>query len=1271
MAGKKTGKRLLTWVLVLVMALSLLPLNALAANGSGMDSGSGMIFTKKLVSDMPDKDGNYTIQMTAQATGTTTTTSKAVPMDIVLVLDQSGSMKENFGSGTRQSAMKEAVNSFIGEVAKKCREGADHRIAIVTFGSGVETLKDWTAVNSTGETELTDKISGLPKEPSGATNIGAGMELAQTLMNSSEAGADRQKTVIVFTDGVPTTYSDFDTDVANAAISAAKDMKDAGVTIYTVGIFNGANPNQLYGDTGFSRNSNGAVGSDWSDFSFFQIGDIRSYDVPAGNRFLNYLSSNFENATGVGLKAYERTFLDIGYHGWEITENFKRTSSDYYMTAANASALNAIFKTFSDMVPAPGNPALDEKTVITDTLSNYFTFATGTAADVKVYAGQDELINGEDITVNLNPTTKTVTVTGYNFSEHYQGIGGNAEETLVIEIKVKPSGDGCTSKEIPTNKDNATVTLDNKEIDKATPPTVGGYSVEYVIDSATSSDASNGASWPNNGSGPATLYYPQGAAVPVTNSVPTLEGHEFIGWTITKPDTDSLVINTDETTGEKTFTMPAADVTLTAQWTANKYTVTYELDATSKTPLSAGNLPTDSNEYNNGDTYQINSTYGNTAIDEGGYTYTFSGWKLNGAGPVLTGDQTMGNESVVLKGTWTKTPNKYSLSYNTNGGTISKNANYTTKAGEVAFGIKLDTPKAADMTKEGYTFAGWYSDEDLNTPAPDTMPAKDLPLYAKWTPNSGTKYTVNHHQQNLNDDNSYTLVYTESDKTGTTGELTYAAARNYEGFTAKPFEQKTIAADGSTVVNIYYDRNTYTVTYNDGVNDETIFADEVHQSVKYGAPVPAYNNGTNPSRKNYTFTGWEPAVPNTMPANSLEFTAKWEKNPVGDGTFDFNDVDHSVDKATPAITKTVKGNVGKNFTETFKVAVEPKSDNAKNTMTPASYTGEAKVTYSNRKDIAFQFNENDKLTFCDRGTYTYTVREEVPGKPSRMSYDTTEYTLEINVKFDANSNTYQVESWQFTPGNRENLTQLNIVNTYRTYHPSTPSKPTLNTGDHYAYVMGYPDGTVRPNGSITRAEVSAILFRLLSDKTRDEYFTTESSFTDVKAGAWYNNSIATLEKAGVIVDTAKGGAFRPNEAITRAELAAMLAQFSDAKPVKGVKFSDVSAEHWAYEAIAIAAKMGWIEGYPDGTFRPDATITRAEMMTLVNRALERVPSDEDHLLSKRVMLTFPDCKSGDWFYIAVQEATNSHTYERAATEKNGDEQWTALRANRDWTLLEK
>lgn len=1092
MAGKKTGKRLLTWVLVLVMALSLLPLNALAAGGPETDGGSGMDFKKELLPNQPDGDGNYTIRMTAQAMGKEVETTKVKPMDIVLVLDQSGSMEDEFSDGTRQSAMKKAVNSFIGEVAAKYSKDANHHMAIVTFSDEAKTLAEWTAVDKDGEATLISMISGLTDIPSGATNVGAGMELAQDLMNSSKDEEGCLKTVIVFTDGVPTKQSAFNTGVANAAISAAKDMKDAGVTIYTVGIFNGANPNQLYGDTGFSRNSNGAVGSDWSDFSFFQIGDIRSYDVPAGNRFLNYLSSNFENATGVGLKAYERTFLGIGYHGWEITENFKRTSSDYYMTAANASALNAIFKTFSDMVPTPSNDALNANTVITDKLSDYFTFATGTVDNVKVYAidaDGNKKESTDAANAKFSTNGKTVTVTNYDFSAHHTA--SNDPEKLVIEIKVKPSGKGCASASIPTNEGNATVTLGEKEIDKHTSPTVNGYSVKYEI--------GEGVSWPSsNSNGPAPLYYPQDADVPVTNIEPTREGFKFNGWT---PSTENDAV-VAPTINEGSFTMPAANVVLTPKWTAN----------------------------------------------------------------------------------------------------------------------------------------------------------------------TNTKYTVKHYQQNLNDDD-YTLADTESDKTGTTGELTNATAKNYEGFTVKSFDQQTIAADGRTVVEIFYDRNTYTVTYTDGVNNETIFEDEVHQSVKYGADVPAYNNGTNPSRKNYTFAGWEPAVPDTMPANSLKFMAKWEKNPVGDGTFDFNDVDHD-GKNTPAITKTVKGNVGRNFKETFKVTVEPKSDNAIDTMSSARYTGEAKVTYSGLKDIAFLFTANDKLTFRNEGKYIYTVWE-IPDGTSRMSYDTTKYPLTINVVLNKNTNKYEVESWQFTAGNRENLTQLNIVNTYRTYHPSTPSKPTLNTGDHYAYVMGYPDGTVRPNGSITRAEVSAILFRLLSDKTRDEYFTTESSFTDVKAGAWYNNSIATLEKAGVIVDTAKGGAFRPNEAITRAELAAMLAQFSDAKPVKGVKFSDVSAEHWAYEAIAIAAKMGWIEGYPDGTFRPDATITRAEMMTLVNRALERVPSDEDHLLSKRVMLTFPDCKSGDWFYIAVQEATNSHTYERAATEKNGDEQWTALRANRDWTQLEK
>ena len=238
------------------------------------------------------------------------------------------------------------------------------------------------------------------------------------------------------------------------------------------------------------------------------------------------------------------------------------------------------------------------------------------------------------------------------------------------------------------------------------------------------------------------------------------------------------------------------------------------------------------------------------------------------------------------------------------------------------------------------------------------------------------------------------------------------------------------------------------------------------------------------------------------------------------------------------------------------------------------------------------------------------------------------------------------------------------------HYPSTPSvtKPALNTADHYAYVMGYPDGTVQPGGYITRAEASTIFFRLLTDETREQYWATTNAYSDVKGGDWYNNAISTLSNAG-IVSGYPDGTFRPNAPITRAEMSKIIALFAKLDKTND-RFSDI-AGHWAEAYIKLAAGNGWIKGYPDGSFRPNQSITRAETVTMINRVLERAPSDEDHLLSERVMLTFPDCKSGQWFYIAIQEATNSHTYERAVTEKNGDEQWTALRDNRDWTLLEK
>lgn len=222
--------------------------------------------------------------------------------------------------------------------------------------------------------------------------------------------------------------------------------------------------------------------------------------------------------------------------------------------------------------------------------------------------------------------------------------------------------------------------------------------------------------------------------------------------------------------------------------------------------------------------------------------------------------------------------------------------------------------------------------------------------------------------------------------------------------------------------------------------------------------------------------------------------------------------------------------------------------------------------------------------------------------------------------------------------------------------------PKLNTRDHFAYVQGYPDGTVKPAGSITRAEVAAILFRLMDADSRSLYYSTASGFRDVDSAKWYNTYVATLNNAGVITDS-RTGYFRPNDAITRAELAAMLAQFAEKKSA-AIYFSDVSAGYWAANAIALTANLGWINGYPDGTFGPDKTVTRAELMAMVNRATGRAPKSAGALLSG--MKTWKDnADTARWYYLDVQEATNSHTYLGAPTET-----WTSLTATPDWSQYE-
>ena len=224
----------------------------------------------------------------------------------------------------------------------------------------------------------------------------------------------------------------------------------------------------------------------------------------------------------------------------------------------------------------------------------------------------------------------------------------------------------------------------------------------------------------------------------------------------------------------------------------------------------------------------------------------------------------------------------------------------------------------------------------------------------------------------------------------------------------------------------------------------------------------------------------------------------------------------------------------------------------------------------------------------------------------------------------------------------------------------------LNGKDHYAYVVGYPDGLVYPQKNITRAEVATIFFRLLEDETREANMTKSNGYNDMKDGAWYTCAVSTLSKMGIIKGY-EDGSFKPDASISRAEFAAIAARFDPDGDTTPATFSDVSS-HWAKDEISIAANHGWIKGYEDGSFKPDQKITRAETMTLVNRVLKRLPETKDDL--HKDMKTWPDNQNESaWFYLAVQEATNSH-YQKL--KKDGThETWESMRETRDWAALEK
>ena len=453
-----------------------------AAADDSADTGNGLELNKTATAN---GDGSYTIRMEAYTTGTVTTSTKTVPVDIVLVLDQSGSMAYDFkgnetstNSERRQYAMKQAVNSFIDEVNKKYDEDADHRMAIVTFGSDASTLQGWTYVvdnetDETGKGALQKAISGLPNTPRGATNVAAGMKEAENLMGSGYSytgtNTQRQKVVIVFTDGVPTTQTNFDVDVANDAISSANTLKNKGVTIYSVGIFKGADPNKIHGDYYYraliaDTPCDGSVNSYWgtTNLSNSNANDFADPDVPAGNRFLNYISNNY-TAANIGLEFDDSDGLFGGYK-WIITANSQGSNAGYYLTPDEATDLNNIFKTISENIQS-ANIDLGSETVVKDTVSKYFDLPANTS-DIHLYTAAAKADGTFADKVEASGVTATiengaVSVTGFDFNANFVSKELKSDDTygkkLIIEFTVTQKGGFLGGNNVVTNGENSGV----------------------------------------------------------------------------------------------------------------------------------------------------------------------------------------------------------------------------------------------------------------------------------------------------------------------------------------------------------------------------------------------------------------------------------------------------------------------------------------------------------------------------------------------------------------------------------------------------------------------------------------------------------------------------------------------------------------------------------------------------------------------------------------------------------------------------------------------
>jgi hypothetical protein len=797
----------------------------------------------------------------------------------------------------------------------------------------------------------------------------------------------------------------------------------------------------------------------------------------------------------------------------------------------------------------------------------------------------------------------------------------------------------------------------------------GSVTISYVAKEGGSVDPSS-----------ETLNPDTGTAVGSTAAAGT--GYTFDGWY-----SDSECTEAKKVGGQATFipikptTGWVDGTTFYAKFTKNTYTVTYT-DGVNGTAFENQSTP--------------DVAYGapipafNGTPTRAGYNFT--GWTSSVTG--VTTSSTMPDSDVTFTAGWTP-KSKATINYEVVG---PANCGSVTPENEEVF---VDAEKASGSTataEPNYRFVGWYSDSEcteankvsgevtFTPPKPDEGGWVTTTYYAKFVPSTVTfdlntlitKTFEKDPTRESKDIPTGTYIFTaqifEADDTWQqvggipvyTGTATLNGAASGAAFDFGSSRNPTLASGthrylvkeehgGETIDGITYDSTVYRLTI-------TVSEDGTQPNVQIEAEpqasVLSVQSVEFTSKIIFTNTYFEEKDPNAL---YLDFSKYVQKELTATGSKTASDVKFRV-IVNGMESPIMMYNAGEEEVSTY-VEFNPRYRTVLD-VNFASITGGNTET----KDFTGSYVEIDQV-----GIYYFELNEE-DGKRTGVTYDDSTYKVYVYVKREGDKlvvDSFDIykDGWSVAG---ETITFHNTIDTGRDDYipiiiPTIINKDTgmLNKTDHFAYVIGYPDGTVHPNGQITRAEVATIFFRLLRDEVRDGAFTTSNTYSDVAYGKWYNNPISTMSALGIITGY-PDGTFKPNKPITRAEFAAIAARFDETQSGKSATFSDVIG-HWAAKEIGIAYANEWIKGYPDGTFKPDQNITRAEAMTLINRVLERKPESPADLLTNMNKWT-DNMDTSKWYYLDVQEATNSHAYTRKTFNY---ELWRQMLPDPDWSRYER